>query len=232
MPQLRRRSGGGHERPATTARHRRSRVCHRGALGQRRTFGDRIDRLVDRHRLAREGRLVHRHPSSRDQSPVRRNALALAQNDQVPGDQLFHRQDSLAAGADDARVALEHSAQSQHRPLGPHLLGKSEQRVQDHDRSDRRRLDSLPDQERDRRGGDQQADERICELANRDRRVRRSPRPLEPVGPEPGKPRLGLLLPQAAPGIAAEFPGNVLDRGRVWRLHLHPCGLLMERGPA
>ena len=130
--------------------HGRPRVDHRGALGQRRSSAHPLDRLVDGHGLAGQRRLVDREPGSRDQPSVRRHPLALAQDDEIAGDDLLDADLALAAGADHARAPLEHVAEREHRSLGSRFLDEAEQRVEDHDRRDRRRLDPFADQQRRR----------------------------------------------------------------------------------
>ena len=107
--------------------------------------------------------------------------------------------------ADDDRAPLEDVAEREHRALGPRFLDEAEERVQEHDRRDRRRLDPLADQRGDESGTYQQSHERIGELAKRDRTVGRPVGARELVRPEPSEARLCLGLAQAMFEIAGEL---------------------------
>lgn len=73
-------------------------------------------------------------------------------------------------------------------------------------------------------------DERIGELAQRDRRVRRAGRALQPVRAEPDQACAGLLLAQAALGIAGKPARHLLVRSFVRSSHSLPARAAHARG--
>ena len=137
-----------------------------------------------------------------------------------PGTSCFDVDLARTCLTDDDRAPLEDVAEREHGALGPRFLDEAEERVQEHDRRDRRRLDPLADQRGDEGGADQQSHERIRELAKRDRSESRSAGARELVRAEPSEARLCIGLAQAAVEIAGELSCDALDGQRMWCLHV------------
>ena len=149
-----------------------------------------------------------------EQAAVGGDAVARAQADDVARHQLARRHDGLHAVAQRSRRRRRHLAQRRQRPLGPVLLGESQQHGEEHDDGDDHGLERVAQEARDDGGGEQDQDERVLELGRRRcARPRWCPSAWSSLGPH----SLGAAGP---PGWSARPRGcraieHGLDRCRV-----------------
>jgi hypothetical protein len=88
----------------------------------------------------------------------------LGGQDDVAGHQLGGRHQLDVAVADDLDAWGGHGLERRHRLLGPVLLNKADDSVQDDDSQDHDRVLQVADDRRDRRGRDQDQDDGVGEL--------------------------------------------------------------------
>jgi hypothetical protein len=99
--------------------------------------------------------------------------------------------------------------------LRARLLGEPQEAVQDQDRADDERIEHLADGGRDHRRGDEQPDERIAELAERDPKGSHVLAARDDVGPGLGQPPAGLGLREPARPVGDQ---PLDDAGRLQRV--------------
>ena len=204
-----------HRRPA--AGDARARIEHGATLREWEPGRDDIRALVDRSRLARQERFVHRQQLGVDEAGVGRHAISLADDDEVARHDLRSRQRSLGSLPDHVGRELAATAESKQYSLRTGLLSESEQRVEHDDRRDDGALELLPDAGRHERRGHQQCDERVRELSHRDADVSRPLHGRRDVCAHVCQPRGGFALAEPRHGIGGERSGDELRRGCVRR---------------
>jgi hypothetical protein len=190
-------------------------VHHRRAVAERARLRYRVDALLHRHGFPGQQGLVDVEALARDEAAVRGDAVALAHDEQVAGDHLLRRDVELPPVADDVRAAANALAERADGPLSTRLLDEAEHPVEQDDGPDRGGLDAVADRGRDRGCRDEQADERIRELAAGDARVRGARRPARRVRPVPHQARGRLGRARARLGIGAQPGRDLPDRNRV-----------------
>ena len=100
-----------------------------------------VGRLVSRHRLAGERRLLGAKVLRVGEPQVRRDLVARLQEHDVPRDELFGGDHARLAAAQRPGLGGQHVADRLQRLLGLAFLDKAEQRVEDDDGEDDRRVD-------------------------------------------------------------------------------------------
>ena len=125
-------------------------------------------------RLAGEGGLLHLQARALDQPSVRRDAVALGEQDDVAAHDLLDRRScARCRHAPRARWARPGLLQRLDRLRGAQLGHEPHRGVHGDDHEDGEALDRLADHERDRRGGHQEEDDQARELVPHDRPDRR-----------------------------------------------------------
>ena len=209
------RAGGDDDGCCAPARCARAGVDHRRPLRERRSGGHGRRSLRHRCGLARQERLVDLEPVGVEHAGVGGNPVALADADDVAGDELAGGDGTLAAVTDHGRDALERCVQGEHGALGPQLLREAEGSVEDDDQPDRRRLDRLADRGRDERRCDEQPDERLDQLAGGDAPVGRAAGAVELVRPVPLESGSGLGRGEAERQVGVELERETVGLGGV-----------------
>ena len=133
----------------------------------------RVDGFRDGQRLPRQRRLVQLQPLGRDHVAVRRDAVTLAQDNEIAGNDLCCRDLSLAPVPDHEGCRQDRAPQREHRAFGACFLQQPEQGVQEHDRRDHGRLEPFSDEKGDRGSRDQEHDERVGQLSSGDPEIAR-----------------------------------------------------------
>ena len=187
---------------------------HARAVGDLGVLGDRLGGLVHRLRLAREHGFVDEQGVRVEQPQVGRHAFAALERDDVARHELGGAHAAHVAVAHDARGGHGQRGERAHLAVGPQLLPEADRRVEHENDENRDRVDVVLQQERHRRGDDEDRDERRAELPQHDlpRRVGR-PRG-ERVGPEPLLPLDCISRRQPARARRE----HVEHRGRVARV--------------
>ncbi len=212
-----------HERATDAARDSRPGVEHRRAVAERRRRRDLRDALGHGQRLSGEQRLVDLEARLPHQAHVRGNAVALADAHEIPGDEVGDGHLRFHSVPDHHRQRLEAAAQRQHGALGTHLLGEPEGAVEDDDERDRACFDRLADECRDERGDEEQRNERVEDLPQRDPRVRGTLGPGERVRADDAQPGCGLAAGETRLNVTVELLGDLLGRERMGR---EACGVV------
>ena len=104
---------------------------------------------------------------------IRRDAVTVAQDNEIAGDDLRCTDLTLASLADHEGRRVDGTPQRDHRAFGACFLQQPEQAVQEHDRRDHGRLEPFSDEHRDRGGRDEKRDERVGQLPSGDPEIAR-----------------------------------------------------------
>jgi hypothetical protein len=164
------RHAGGHDQAAAApVGGDRPGVGHVPAIAERQLrVGERAALLLDRLGLAGERGLVHLQVDDLDQARVGRQAVAGAQQHDVPGHQLPRRDLGLLAVAQGGGGGRGHAVQRLDGALGAELLRERQQHGEEQDGGDGHRLDFVAEDRGDGRGGDEDEDEDVLELLEQD----------------------------------------------------------------
>ena len=90
----------------------------------------RVETLLDRERLAGQGGFVDGKPLRADKAAVGWDSLALAEYEEVAGNDVLGRDQALDAGTDDGRMQRDGLAKRQNGSFSAQLLGEAEDAVQ------------------------------------------------------------------------------------------------------
>ena len=117
-------------------------------------------------RLAGERRLVHEQVVPLQQTGIRGNDVAGAQDHHVAANDVADEDLLLLTVSDHGGAQCQASLERGHGGLGAGLLDESQESAHGHDREDDPRLHAIADGEADQAGGDEDQDQRTGELAH------------------------------------------------------------------
>ncbi len=215
LPDLRERAGRDDDRLPAPGGHVRPRVEHVAALGEERPRVERLRALRDGQGLSRERRLGDLERRRLDEPRVGPDGVSLRDEEEVARDEVAGLDLLLAAAAEDPGLEPREAPQGRERPLGAAFLERADDGVEEHDAQDHRSVRGSGEREGDRRGAEQEVDERALELPQEDERERPSPRLGQRVRPEARPPSLHLLGREAVLRGGAQDGENFLGRVRM-----------------
>ena len=218
---LGRHAGAGDDEPAPARRDGGAHERHVRALGEGRVGGERVGRLVHRHALTGERRLVDPEVVGLHDATVGRDAVALLEDDEVARHELVSPDPAQLPVAHDARLRHRQPAQRVDTALGAVVLDEPEQAVEDDDGGDEPRVAPVvlgrveqADHREDDDRADQDEDERVAHLVEQQPPRRRRGTLGEGVRADPRQALGGLMGSQAA-RARAERGQDVVDRACV-----------------
>lgn len=186
----------------TTPRHAGPCEDHWALLGQRRFLRDRVEALLDRERLAGQGGFVESKTLRADEAAVGWDSLALAEYEEVAGNDVLSRDQALDGGTDNSRMQRDGPAKRQNGSFGAQLLEEAEDAVQNDDGSDDARLDRFPYDGRHDGRSDKESDQGVPDLTCRDLQVARALRALDAVWAHSPQTSRRLSFVEAPLGVA------------------------------
>ena len=158
-------AGRDDEGAAPAVGDRRAGIDHARAVSDRQgSRPHRRARLLDRQRLARQGRLLEREVDRLAEPSVGRNPVSRPQLNEVARDELAGGHVAFPAGADDGRSRRSQLAQCFHGSLGAVLLDEPEQGREHDDHRDDDRLRRVAENRRQSRADEQDQDQNVLEL--------------------------------------------------------------------
>ena len=211
LPHLRCRTDGRHARDALAARYERAGVEVRPVIAARPRGkrGPGRGQLAHGNRLARQQRLVDEQAQTRDESRIRRNALALTEDHEVVDYDLAGGHPLLASIADHPRFRARELLQRGERALGLLVLIQRDGDHHEDRREKRRGLAEAADDGIKRSGRHEQEDHRLSNDLEGDRGNSPPPRLRKLV-------ESVALLPPANLGLRE---AGTRTRGRLVRLN-------------
>ena len=123
-----------------------------------------VCRLVGRHRLAGQRRLLGAQVLHIGEPKVGRDLVARFEQHDVPRHELFRGNHARLAAAHGPRLGGQHVADRIQRLLGLALLDEAEQRVEDDDAEDDRRVEPQVQHQLGEAGAEQDVDQDVVEL--------------------------------------------------------------------
>jgi len=201
------------------ARDARPEKDHVAAVGKWRVRRAEIGLLLDRLRLASERGLQGAELRGLQEPRIRGNEIAAVEHEQIAADDLGRGHDGDPPGAHDAGAGRRQPGKGRDGPLGTVLLEEPDQRVQHHDREDRRAVDRLAEGRRDDRGADQDPDDEAAELSRQNGERGRRRALAELVDAVVREPECGLVRRQPAVRVGCKPGDHLVDPGVV-----PPCG--------
>ncbi len=152
---------------AAAARHGRALEQHRCALGDPRIFGGRPGRLVDRHRLARQRRLVGRETRGLHDAQVGGDRVAGFDEEHVARHEVLRREYARVTVAPHARRCPTERTQCLDRSCCPDFGDETNERVERENRDDRNAFLELAEPESERGGCREQVHHRAPQLVKK-----------------------------------------------------------------
>jgi len=225
-------AGPHHDPPAPTVDDGRPHERGIGALGDRRLCGeDGFRLLLHRDGLPGEGRFIHPHLRCFDQAQVSGHDRARLEEDHIAGDEIPRSNGRPLPVAHDLGLGRRHLLEALQRLLGPALLRRTHERVEDNDREDDDRikpsqwlrLNHLHDQ-RNERCCKEDPHHESTQLRNEPLPKRRGWGLREGVRAVAGEPLPRLRRGEPRPGVHLEGRGDVTSREsvpRLLRFHRH-----------
>ena len=141
--------------------------------------------------------------------------IAGGQQHQVAGHQLARGHHLLGAVAQHPHLQGRQPAQCGHRALGAAFLQRADQRVDQHHRQDHPGVALVAERHRQRRGDEQDGDQRAGELPREGAPQRPGRRLGQRVGAVLGEPPRGGAGRQAPLGMALQMPDRLIGRKRM-----------------
>ena len=212
-------------RPAAHARAHEHAVR---PLGQTRARGHERRSFLHREGLAGEDRLIHEEVVRLKHHPVGRDEAPRGKQDHVARSYLCCGDHRWLSVAQHVRLDGDARAKLLHRVPGPVFLHETQQRAAEDHREDDGRVQPLPQHERDRRGEDQDEDERTPELVEEQAQGARAFALLDGVRSALDQSPLSVFLAKAVAGRAQrgeELVGRKTPVGRERRLRIDARGL-------
>ena len=244
LADLRVHAGAGHDGAAGALGHGRAVEHHVGAVAEGLGAFQRLRLLADRHGFAGQARLCDAQRGGGQQSAVGGDGVALAEHDDIAGDDLggVHAHDLAVTQHRGLRGS--HLGERGHGLFGAGLLniaehGVDDQDQHDHDRIERQRFAAFGsggrvhalDEPRDRGdhgGGQQQVDQRVLELGQELLPLRHRRRAGQLVRAELLKTALGFVGAQAGGRVDVQRLGYIIGIGQR-RVNVMQQGLLRLR---
>ncbi len=188
---------------------------HGKAVAERRAGVDRGNRLVDRHRLAGQDRLVDPEAARLDQPEVGRHPVTGLEQHDVARHHRLCRDGRPPAVPQDRGVRIDHGADRLQRPLRASLLDEADDGVGDHHGEDHQRVRKVAERARQHAGRHQHVDQQVVELQQEPPEDAPAWRLRQPVRPVDAEPAVGLVVGE--PGVPAPEldPGRRLPRRRA-----------------
>ena len=181
--------------------------------------------LLRRHRLAGQRRFFGAQVLRLDEPQVRRNLVAGLEEHDVPRNELLRGKHARLAAAHGPRLGGEHVADRIQRLLGPALLDEPEQRVENDDGEDDRRVDPQAQHQLDEAGAEKDVDEDVVELGEEPHQRAPLLALRQAVRPIFLQPRRGLGGVEAFFPVGAEPLHDLSPQTSRARTRFHPrCG--------
>ncbi len=193
-------SGGGHDRLAPAIGNEGARKHHVPAVADPRFLvQDHCRVLLHGSRFPGKRGLLGAQIGHVQEPRVRWDAVAGAEDDDVAGHDLGGGDVNRLPAPEDRGGRRRHGLECTHRPLGPVFLVEAQEGADDHDAEDDRGVQRVPEDERKRRGADEQNDEEVLELVEEDQHRADLLLLSESVRPHAREADRRLLARQAAP---------------------------------
>ena len=165
-PQLGRHAGGDDDRVGLAGGDGRAQVDHVGPVAQRRRHVEHVLGVLGHgDRLPGQGGLLDAKVERPEEPGVGGDVVAALQDDPVAGHEVAGRDRLQPSFPEDLGQGGRESLEGRDRTFGPLLLDEADDAVQQHDGQDRQRVDHIAHQAGDQGGRDEDADDRLEELA-------------------------------------------------------------------
>ena len=211
----------------------RAAVDHAGPVAEFRSVLDRLGPLLRGHGFPGQGRLVDLESLGGEDPGVGRHLVPRREEHHVAGDQIVGRDLDAPAVAERGRPPGDEAREGLYLLAGPVLLDEPDDGVEDNDREHHQGVHGLPEDERQRRGGQEHPDQRGIHLAPEDRPDPLAGDAVEHVRPELLKPPLHLRALQPSLDRGPEVPDDLFGGtggcvGGRQRVHRRGPGLPSE----